>query len=83
MSADSLRRLVPVGSYVRLVCIADAYPHPRITWMRPNGEHLKHERGSTKDFVAEKSNAGNYTCTATNTIGSSYVTVELIVYGEL
>ncbi|EDO32154.1 predicted protein, partial [Nematostella vectensis] len=63
--------------FLKLTCISDGYPAPTSTWSR-DGEEVSQTSVYYSDSVT-RSEAGTYTCTATNEMGSDTTTVQVTV----
>lgn len=84
------RRVIarPVGSSVRLKCVASGHPRPDITWMKDDqaltrleaGEHRKKWTLSLKNLRPEDS--GKYTCRVSNRVGAINATYKVDVIRE-
>lgn len=79
----------PVGSSVRLKCVASGHPRPDITWMKDDqaltgleaGEHRKKKWTlSLKNLRPEDS--GKYTCRVSNRAGAINATYKVDVIRE-
>uniref|UniRef100_A0A8C2V6N7 Fibroblast growth factor receptor like 1 n=1 Tax=Chinchilla lanigera TaxID=34839 RepID=A0A8C2V6N7_CHILA len=85
--AKMRRRVIarPVGSSVRLKCVASGHPRPDITWMKDDqaltrpeaGEHRKRWTLSLKNLRPEDS--GKYTCRVSNRAGAINATYKVDV----
>ena len=69
------------GTPHTLTCTATGEPLPLITWSR-GGEVLSTQGSLSLEPSAQRSNAGTYTCTATNTAGSDSVDITVDVLCE-
>ena len=84
------RRVIarPVGSSVRLKCVASGHPRPDIMWMKDDqaltgleaGEHRKKWTLSLKNLRPEDS--GKYTCRVSNRAGAINATYKVDVIRE-
>lgn len=66
---------------ITLRCPARGLPKPKITWFK-QGLQLKNSGQSFSILKAKKSDSGNYTCIATNLVGSAFQTSEVFIEGE-
>ena len=59
------------GNLTTLLCKAEGYPTPYVTWFDPNGEVLMNASGKAQVSLGNMRQeiVGNYTCIATNTVG--------------
>ena len=72
------------GNVLYLVCEAEGYPTPSVTWKK-NGKVLQTNVNKT-DFIIDDTsakNAGKYECDASNTIGTVSYTVEVTIKGKV
>ncbi len=72
------------GNVLYLFCEAQGFPIPRVTW-RKDGKLLQSSINDT-DFIiheARDTDAGNYECKATNSVGTVKYTVEVTIKGEV
>ncbi|KAJ1172187.1 hypothetical protein NDU88_004037, partial [Pleurodeles waltl] len=75
-----------VDKSVALVCEAEGYPTPDITWRKDGQQLIESVRhrilssGSLQLAFIQPDDAGRYTCTAVNLVGSSSSSMELIVH---
>lgn len=84
------RRVIarPVGSSVRLKCVASGHPRPDIMWMKDDqalarpeaSEHRKKWTLSLKNLRPEDS--GKYTCRVSNRVGAINATYKVDVIRE-
>ncbi|EDO25970.1 predicted protein [Nematostella vectensis] len=63
--------------FLKLTCISDGYPAPTVTWSR-DGVVVSPTSVYYSNSVT-RSEAGTYTCTATNEMGSDTTTVQVTV----
>ena len=62
-----------VGQTITLKCVADGVPTPILTWRKPDGTEVKIVTAleNTQDVKMESDkDFGNYTCKATNGVGT-------------
>ncbi|KAK3104524.1 hypothetical protein FSP39_004009 [Pinctada imbricata] len=74
-----------LGSSASLVCDAQGYPQPEITWYKRNGQMPREysvDDGTLNVFRVRPEDAGEYLCKAQNDIGQSEQSRELVV-GDL
>ena len=66
---------------VVLVCTAEGYPTPHVTWIAPNGTVLQNRTTDTNLTLPNVSrhSSGTYQCNATNELGSDSATAKLDV----
>lgn len=75
--------VVYVGNAVSLNCAADGNPEPEVELRFLNQTKATGRRQTTLSISEAKlSDAGNYTCTATNEVGSTMSITSLRVKGE-
>ena len=83
---------VIVGNTARLKCPAEGIPTPKITWKRNNRDlsvytnpnlRLRDEHMTLEIVTAQRSDAGAYSCVASNNAGETTKEFELNVRGEL
>lgn len=81
---------VQVGQRVDIPCSAQGTPLPVITWFKGGGavlvdglQHIRHPDGTLSIKQAVLSDAGIYTCVATNIAGSDETEITLHVQGDL
>lgn len=71
-----------------LLCEAEGYPAPEIAWHKDGQQVVESLRqrilstGALQIAYAQTTDAGRYTCTATNVAGSGSSSVELIIHGK-
>ncbi|XP_014601997.1 PREDICTED: uncharacterized protein LOC106785786 isoform X2 [Polistes canadensis] len=80
--------IVDQGADIILEGIVDGYPQPNISWSK-NGQELQAKDGAKTSYAhnhvrlelknVNVKNAGRYTCTANNEIGSASSTADLVV----
>ena len=72
------------GDTVTFTCVVTGgIPTPTVQWLQ-NNANLNGETMTTLSFVAAQSSAGDYTCTATNSVGSLTSSAEtLVMHGKL
>ena len=70
------------GSTAVLVCKAEGYPTPHVTWISPNGTVLQNRTTDTNLIFTNVSrhSSGTYRCNASNELGSHSVTTNLVVW---
>ena len=70
------------GSTAVLVCKAEGYPTPHVTWIAPNGTVLQNRTTDTNLIFTNVSrhSSGTYRCNASNELGSHSVTTNLVVW---
>ena len=70
------------GSTAVLVCKAEGYPTPHVTWISPNGTILQTRSSDTNLIFTNVSrhSSGTYRCNASNELGSHSVTTNLVVW---
>ena len=70
------------GSTAVLVCKAEGYPTPHLTWIAPNGTVLQNRTTDTNLIFTNVSrhSSGTYRCNASNELGSHSVTTNLVVW---
>ena len=75
---------VPKGTNLSLVCVADGWPTPQMTWTRGDGLLLNQTStvGTSIQQNVTLEDSGKYTCRAKNPFGLESHTVEVIVLGE-
>lgn len=74
---------VVIGNPVLLVCEADGFPIPQITWKK-DGQLLQNGHNRTK-LIIENTNqedAGDYECEASNSVGTANYSSTVIVKSE-
>ncbi|XP_043502049.1 muscle M-line assembly protein unc-89 isoform X6 [Polistes fuscatus] len=80
--------IVDQGADIILEGIVDGYPQPNISWSK-NGQELQAKDGAKTSYAhnhvrlelknVNVKNAGRYTCTANNEVGSASSTADLVV----
>ena len=72
------------GNVLYLVCEAEGYPTPSVTW-RKNGKVLQTNINNTVFIIDDTSDkdAGKYECEASNSVGILSYTVEVTIRGKL
>ena len=70
---------VKVGEPIRLQCTADGQPAPTLVWRDRNGKEHQPVNGEFVIDAADMSHTGQYTCTATNTVGTTSDTANVVV----
>ncbi|XP_015171223.1 PREDICTED: titin isoform X2 [Polistes dominula] len=80
--------IVDQGADIILEGIVDGYPQPNISWSK-NGQELQAKDGAKTSYThnhvrlelknVNVKNAGRYTCTANNEVGSASSTADLVV----
>jgi len=95
--AKMRRRVIarPVGSSIRLKCVASGNPRPDITWLKDNKPLMPHEIGENKKKKwtlnlknLKPEDSGKYTCRVFNKVGEINATYKVEVirkcsfYGE-
>ncbi|XP_076578915.1 neuronal cell adhesion molecule a isoform X3 [Chaetodon auriga] len=78
-------KMVLRGETLELECIAEGLPTPEISWQKDGGE-LPSGRTSIHDFQktlkvsdVNEADAGDYRCTATNTLGTAHHIIKVTV----
>lgn len=74
------------GSTFRLQCVATGYPKPEMMWYKdgsPVARVFRIGRWALKFTKALSTDSGNYTCVATNILGTASHSWMLIVDGML
>ena len=81
------------GDSVQLNCTFDGLPVPNITWTSPNGSvltsqsHIMLQSTNTSTMLTISGSglgdSGTYTCNATNSIGVSSASIQLVVKCKL
>ncbi|XP_041820034.1 neuronal cell adhesion molecule a isoform X2 [Chelmon rostratus] len=78
-------KMVLRGETLELECIADGLPTPEISWQKDGGE-LPSSRTSIHDFQktlkvsdVNEADAGDYRCTATNSLGTAHHIIKVAV----
>ena len=74
-----------IGDKVQLICRADGYPLPKVTWSRPNGlpkGAVVTSNGSLDIYNISREDFGQYKCIAENSIGSQSYTLSLSPTGK-
>uniref|UniRef100_H9H6K8 Ig-like domain-containing protein n=1 Tax=Monodelphis domestica TaxID=13616 RepID=H9H6K8_MONDO len=71
----------PPGANITLSCVADSNPAAQFTWLH-NGQPVSNS--ATFSIIASLSDAGTYTCTASNSFTglTRTTTKNIIIYGE-
>ena len=72
------------GNVLYLVCDAEGYPTPSVTWKK-NGKVLQ-TNITRSDFIIDDSSekdAGKYECEAINSVGTVSYTVEVAIKGKV
>uniref|UniRef100_M9MMI4 Carcinoembryonic antigen-related cell adhesion molecule 5-like n=1 Tax=Monodelphis domestica TaxID=13616 RepID=M9MMI4_MONDO len=71
----------PTGANITLSCVADSNPAAQFTWLH-NGQPVSNS--ATFSIIASLSDAGTYTCTASNSFTglTRTATKNIIIYGE-
>lgn len=87
LNLDSMEESIvtPTGSPLKLVCDVEGYPEPEVHWLK-DGALLNNERRShttLKVLNLSKKDNGQYTCVATNRLGSRNFTFNVQVIGEI
>ncbi|XP_068732572.1 limbic system-associated membrane protein-like isoform X1 [Montipora capricornis] len=78
-----LKVTVVIGNQVLLVCEADGFPIPQITWKK-DGQVL-HNGHNRTELIIENTNqedAGDYECEASNSVGTANYSSTVIVNSE-
>ena len=83
----SVEETVNEGETAVLKCRADGHPHPRVTWSKrksslPVGRHVLEPSSALIIKNVKPEDAGIYSCSAQNLLGSVNATVQLNVQGE-
>ncbi|XP_078379886.1 uncharacterized protein LOC144662814 isoform X1 [Oculina patagonica] len=71
------------GNILYLFCEAEGFPIPSVTW-RKDGKLLQSSINDTNFIIhdARDTDAGNYECKATNSVGTVKYTVEVTIKGD-
>lgn len=64
-----------------LVCEAEGYPQPKITWTMKS--HTKVEEGNLTIMEATNDNVGLYICNASNSVDTTIRVVKVIMKGNV